>query len=182
MRYRAQFYIFFKIIHFMLAVCFAELHKTSYLLSWLLWAWRRVLKRNTQFYFQPGPPQHQSSPLLSLSKVNKNHCWHKVNLSLLGNQSIHLTPQLVHPPGDPILPAPHLQAQVVRHPPTSHRARNENMDKEENSECVSRRWQLVAATLSARPPLKHNLLMITCNWPINLLISQWRINNAFQVV
>ena len=40
-------------------------------------------------------------------------------------------------------------------PSHHHRAQDECVDKEENSECVSRRWQLVAATFSAQLPPEH---------------------------
>ena len=145
----------------MLALCFARLHETSELLSWCYETWRRILKCNTQIVLSTWSASNiftrnswRSFPQWSLSNVYRSHCWPKVNLSLLGNHTIHPIPQLVQPPGDSILRTPHLQAQVVRHPPTSRRARNEIVDKEETVSSVSRGWQLVAATLSARPPQK----------------------------
>ena len=146
----------------MLALCFARLHETSELLSWCYETWRRrILKRNTQLVLSTWSTSNiftrnswRSFPQWSLSNVYRSHCWPKVNLSLLGNHTIHPIPQLVQPPGDSILQTPHLQAQVVRHPPTSRRTQNEIVDKEETVSSVSRGWQLVAATLSAQTPQK----------------------------
>ena len=172
----------------MLALCFARLHETSELLSWCYETWRRrILKRNTQLVLSTWSTSNiftrnswRSFPQWSLSNVYRSHCWPKVNLSLLGNHTIHPIPQLVQPSGDLILRTPHLQAQVVRHPPTSRRARNEIVvDKEETVSSVSRGWQLVAATLSAQPPQKvisDGWWVISNKWWVTLDsdIIEWR--------
>ena len=87
--------IFFKRIHFMLALCFARLHETSELLSWCYETWRRrILKRNTQLVLSAWSTSNKftrnswrSFPQWSLSNVYRSHCWPKVNLSLLGNHT-----------------------------------------------------------------------------------------------
>ena len=149
----------------------------------ILWAscwvvcyrWRRVLKRNSQLYFQHvvhfkymivlsacfSPAFvtrnfRRPSPQWSLIKVNKkHHCWHKPKSSCWGAKSIHPTLTAARTSSGLSNPAsPPCQAQVVESPPTTTE-RRWMCGQGRNSECVIRRRQLVAAAFTARPPPEH---------------------------
>ena len=154
----------------MLALCFARLHETSELLSWCYETWRRrILKRNTQLVLSTWSTSNiftrnswRSFPQWSLSNVYRSHCWPKVNLSLLGNH----TPSIWLRSSYNLRVTQSYELPISKfrslgNPPTSHRARNEIVDKGETVSCVSWGWRPVAATLSARPPQKHSTLALS---------------------
>ena len=114
--------------------------------------WRRILKRNTQIVLSTWSASNifthnswRSFPpdlwvkfiKVTVGRKSISPCW--------GNTTIHLTPQLVQPPGDSILRTSHLQVQVVRQPSHQPQSPKWNRGQGRNSELCELR--VAACTL-----------------------------------